>query len=456
MGNCVGSKGAKKDPKILTEEEIKLLLDNTHLTRAQIVALHSNFLKECPTGKLTKKDFVKLFKEVHPSENKKEKADKFCEYVFKVIDCQNLGYISFQDFVLCFSLTSDGDFRQKCEFAFKLYDLDKDGKISKKEMTQVLTALYDLSGIEDRKKDNAPAKKVEEIIKKINATYQPLPVEQAASTSTSAPTSPVVDKKTKQKEEPKKDAKKDAKPDPKKEAKEAKAAKDKEAKEKKEKEAKEKKEKAKEVKAKPAKVPEFITKDQFIDACTSDEVLKKLFVDSIFAQSSSKPDSVENKINELASNLNVELPSVSVPSPKFCKVPAVQAPKVTVKSRKLTTNSNGPVSKESEPDSIISTTTTVDLHGSEAPISVVTTTHVQPDTIEENDENIQEHQQEQEHKQDHTKTPLNSENSESHLSDGADYVNSNYTSEPHPNHYSVELSLDGLKVNKHNQLEEQH
>jgi Ca2+-binding EF-hand superfamily protein len=160
MGNCVGGKSGKKDPKVLTEDEIKLLLANTRLNRSQIHALHQNFLKECPTGKLTKKEFVKLFKEVHPSENKKEKADKFCEYVFKVIDKDNLGYISFQDFVLCFSLTSDGDFKQKCEFAFRLYDLDKDGKISKKEMTQVLTALYDLSGITDRKGNRAPAKKV--------------------------------------------------------------------------------------------------------------------------------------------------------------------------------------------------------------------------------------------------------------------------------------------------------
>jgi len=173
MGNCVGGKGAKKDPKLLTEDEIKILLANTRLNRAQIIALHANFLKECPSGKLTKKDFVKLFKEVHPSDNKKEKADKFCEYVFKVIDKDKLGYISFQDFVLCFSLTSDGDFKQKCDFAFRLYDLDKDGKISKKEMTQVLTALYDLSGITDRKGNNAPAKKVENIIKKINATYKP-------------------------------------------------------------------------------------------------------------------------------------------------------------------------------------------------------------------------------------------------------------------------------------------
>lgn len=228
MGNCVGGKG-KKDPTILTEEEIKLLLENTKLNRAQINALHQNFLKECPSGKLTKKDFVKLFKEVHPSDNKKEKADKFCEYVFKVIDRDSLGYISFNDFVLCFSLTSYGDFKAKCDFAFKLYDLDRDNKISKKEMTQVLVALYDLSGITDRKKDKSPAKKVEEIMNHINAQTE------AAAPEVAEP-----------------------------EAKGKKAA---------------KKEKPK----------NFITRDQFISACTEDEALKKLFVDSIFAATSAEP-----------------------------------------------------------------------------------------------------------------------------------------------------------------------
>jgi Ca2+-binding EF-hand superfamily protein len=273
MGNCVGGKG-KKDPTILTEEEIKLLLENTKLNRAQINALHQNFLKECPSGKLTKKDFVKLFKEVHPSENKKEKADKFCEYVFKVIDRDSLGYISFNDFVLCFSLTSYGDFKQKCEFAFRLYDLDKDNKITKKEMTRVLTALYDLSGITDRKKDKAPAKKVDEIMKLINTKTDEKAPEAPA---------PVDGKKSK--------------------------------------------------KAKKQKPRDFINKDQFIDACSNDEALKKLFVDSIFAAASAEPSELEAAVNAQAStsftapdfsvktdnvNLNsVDLNSFALDAPAF-------------------------------------------------------------------------------------------------------------------------------------------
>lgn len=305
MGNCAGGQ-PKKDPKQLTDEEVNLLLQNTRLTRPQILALHANFLKECPSGKLTKKDFVKLFKEVHPSENKKEKADKFCQYVFKVIDKQNQGYISFQDFVLCFALTSDGDLREKCEFAFKLYDLDKDGKISKKEMTQVLTALYDLSGIDARKGDQAPQKKVDDIIKKINLTYAaPAPVEPAAE--------PVVEPKS-----PAKD-KKGAKPA--KPAKPAKAAKP----------------------AKPAKLPEFITKEQFIDACSSDEQLKKLFVDSIFANHGKTTDEMINDDGtpiSITTTTTVTNPTdtrktINIQGPSLSLEKGFKAPSVSINSTKL-------------------------------------------------------------------------------------------------------------------------
>lgn len=322
MGNCVGGKGSKKDPTTLTDEEIKLLLDNTKLNIHQIRALHYNFLKECPSGKLTKKDFIKLFKEVHPSENKKEKADKFCEYVFKVIDRDNLGYISFQDFVLCFSLTSYGDFKQKCEFAFRLYDLDKDGKISKKEMTQVLEALYDLSGITDRKGDKAPAKIVDDIIKKLNqqaaaasvaqpaaespasaAAEQPQQSDAANPAQTEQPASEAapatVDAPAEQAKDDKKNkkAKQDKKPAKEKPAKEAKPAKAPETKPAKS--------------SKPAKVPDFITKEQFIEACNTDEAIKKLFVDSIFA-SQAEATTEEVAAVKALGDLSTEQPSIVV------------------------------------------------------------------------------------------------------------------------------------------------
>merc|ERR1712122_229904 len=78
-------------------------------------------------------------------------------------------------------------------------------------------------------------------------------------------------------------------------------------------------------KAKKQKPRDFINKDQFIDACSNDEALKKLFVDSIFAAASSEPSELEAAVNAQAStsaevkndNVNVDLNSFALDAPAF-------------------------------------------------------------------------------------------------------------------------------------------
>jgi Ca2+-binding EF-hand superfamily protein len=61
MGNKAGGKG-KKDPTILTDEDIKTLKLNTQYTEDEIQAWHLGFLKDCPSGKLDKKQFLNVYK----------------------------------------------------------------------------------------------------------------------------------------------------------------------------------------------------------------------------------------------------------------------------------------------------------------------------------------------------------------------------------------------------------
>jgi len=327
---------------------------------------------------------------------------------------------------LCFSLTSDGDFKDKCEFAFKLYDLDKDGKISKKEMTQVLEALYDLSGITDRKGPKAPAKKVEDIIRAINAKSSLATTDPAAASKSiiinsddtalaggvqlqltapdvatsshthieltapsvnlndnelriAAPTL-TVDKKDKdKKKEPKvkvvkvketKEEKAAKKEREKQEKERKKQEKEREKKEKAEKaklekelKLKEKKElaalkkagikpppkpaKVKEVKAAKSKnaVTEFITKEQFIEACNTDEGIKRLFVESIFcgADHVDKND-ISVALADTANSIDVTLPSVSLDTPQ------ISSKTITLKqtTTTVTKTNDGKVIKETE------------------------------------------------------------------------------------------------------------
>jgi Ca2+-binding EF-hand superfamily protein len=61
MGNKAGGK-VKKDPIILTDEDMKTLKANTQYTEDEILAWHSGFLKDCPSGRLDKKQFLHVYR----------------------------------------------------------------------------------------------------------------------------------------------------------------------------------------------------------------------------------------------------------------------------------------------------------------------------------------------------------------------------------------------------------
>jgi Ca2+-binding EF-hand superfamily protein len=52
----------------------------------------------------------------------------------------------FQDFVQGLSILSRGSLDEKLRWAFSLYDINGDGYITREEMTDVVTAIYELMG----------------------------------------------------------------------------------------------------------------------------------------------------------------------------------------------------------------------------------------------------------------------------------------------------------------------
>lgn len=162
----MGGKSAKhkKDLTHLSDEEIERLTKNTTYSRQQIQDWHSGFLRDCPNGKLDKKKFLEVYKKFYPE----GKAEKFCSQVFKTFDSDDNGYIDFVEFLIAVNITSHGDVREKLRLAFDMYDMNKNGKIDKKEMTKVITAIYDLLGEENRKGDNSPENRVKKIMEKLD------------------------------------------------------------------------------------------------------------------------------------------------------------------------------------------------------------------------------------------------------------------------------------------------
>lgn len=98
----------------------------------------AGFLKDCPTGTLTKEEFQKIYRQFFPFGD----PSSFANYVFRVFDADNSGMIDFKEFICALSVTSRGRMEDKLDWAFQLYDIDGDGKITYEEMLAIVEAIY--------------------------------------------------------------------------------------------------------------------------------------------------------------------------------------------------------------------------------------------------------------------------------------------------------------------------
>ncbi len=103
---------------------------------------------------MSRKELVGHFKKAQPF----TKVDKFCEwvfdfylimnlfhlirYVFDAIDRDGNGKIDFSEYMIAMSLQISGNLKEKLNWMFNLYDLDKSGSLEKSEMLKIIKSMY--------------------------------------------------------------------------------------------------------------------------------------------------------------------------------------------------------------------------------------------------------------------------------------------------------------------------
>lgn len=139
----------------LSQDELIQLQKETHFDKKELqqwykgkACLHPlfrpdshlllGFLKDCPSGMLTKPEFQKIYRQFFPYGD----PTSFADYVFNVFDKDKSGSIDFKEFICALSVTSRGKMEDKLDWAFQLYDIDGDGQISYNEMLQIVEAIY--------------------------------------------------------------------------------------------------------------------------------------------------------------------------------------------------------------------------------------------------------------------------------------------------------------------------
>ncbi|KAK5108837.1 Calcium-binding protein NCS-1 [Cryomyces antarcticus] len=151
----------------LSQQELSDLQKATNFDKKELQQWYKGklicFLKDCPSGMLTKEEFQKIYKQFFPFGD----PSSFADYVFNVFDADKSGSIDFKEFICALSVTSRGKMEDKLDWAFQLYDIDGDGKISYQEMLQIVEAIYKMVGSMVKLPDDedTPEKRVNKIFK---------------------------------------------------------------------------------------------------------------------------------------------------------------------------------------------------------------------------------------------------------------------------------------------------
>ncbi|MBN3293380.1 KCIP4 protein, partial [Polypterus senegalus] len=146
-------------------EGLEQLEAQTQFTKKELQILYRGFKNECPSGVVNEETFKEIYSQFFPQGVSYIikmldflmlylnntflyclYASTYAHYLFNAFDTDHNGSVSFQDFVMGLSILLRGSIQEKLNWAFNLYDINKDGYITKEEMLDIMKAIYDMMG----------------------------------------------------------------------------------------------------------------------------------------------------------------------------------------------------------------------------------------------------------------------------------------------------------------------
>ena len=127
---------------------------------------YASFMKSYPSGEVDENEFVSIYKKFFPHGEVKD----FAKHVFRAFGGKENGSIGFKEFYKAFMLQTSGDLNEKIIFAFRMYDLDGDGEITKDEMLTIIRSIYKLLGPQVKMPEhlNTPEKRTEVVFNQMD------------------------------------------------------------------------------------------------------------------------------------------------------------------------------------------------------------------------------------------------------------------------------------------------
>ncbi|XP_070429677.1 calsenilin isoform X3 [Equus przewalskii] len=173
-------------------EGLDQLQAQTKFTKKELQSLYRGFKNECPTGLVDEDTFKLIYsqffpqgglsgmgsglelpgspKTPQPSSSLLPDATTYAHFLFNAFDADGNGAIRFEDFVVGLSILLRGTVHEKLKWAFNLYDINKDGYITKEEMLAIMKSIYDMMGRHTYPilREDAPLEHVERFFQKMD------------------------------------------------------------------------------------------------------------------------------------------------------------------------------------------------------------------------------------------------------------------------------------------------
>ncbi|XP_073198491.1 Kv channel-interacting protein 4 isoform X1 [Lepidochelys kempii] len=147
-------------------EALELLEAQSKFTKKELQILYRGFKNECPSGIVNEETFKEIYSQFFPQGD----STTYAHFLFNAFDTDHNGSVSFEDFIMGLSILLRGTVQEKLNWAFNLYDINKDGYITKEEMLDIMKAIYDMMGkcTYPVLKEDAPRQHVETFFQKMD------------------------------------------------------------------------------------------------------------------------------------------------------------------------------------------------------------------------------------------------------------------------------------------------
>ena len=103
------------------------------VSKQEVNEIKSLYKESCQNNRqLTRTEFRRVYNRLFPGN-----ADDFADIMFKTFDTDRSGTVDLREFLIGLLMSDSQNVNEKIQFAFDMYDLNKNGTISRDEVREI-------------------------------------------------------------------------------------------------------------------------------------------------------------------------------------------------------------------------------------------------------------------------------------------------------------------------------